>query len=236
MGKEFSIGFDDTSLSLPLNIFLYYHEFSFEELKLFLEFYASYVTFVGNVMVNPFTCDLAFDIDHMLHEFMWFPICGKKMDVTFEIDGYQLKTIKDWSTSKSAFEVGSFHGFTSFYKKSIKDLSTIAKSLIDVPKKMIGFIWETCSPCLEFAHNSTILYSSFEKTMEFLKYILFKDHDAIDANNMMFETELLTVGPAPTVASGLLLAPCLEVANLLRMVGSILPSPAGLEREKRMSP
>ncbi|KAI5649468.1 hypothetical protein M9H77_35473 [Catharanthus roseus] len=40
--------------------------FSFKELKLFLESYASYVTLVLNVMDNPLTCDLAFDIDHML--------------------------------------------------------------------------------------------------------------------------------------------------------------------------
>ncbi|KAI5652986.1 hypothetical protein M9H77_30173 [Catharanthus roseus] len=39
---------------------------SFKELKLFLELNASYVIFVGNCMVNPFTCELAFDIDHML--------------------------------------------------------------------------------------------------------------------------------------------------------------------------
>ncbi|KAI5662628.1 hypothetical protein M9H77_21951 [Catharanthus roseus] len=66
MGKELSIGLEDTSLSLSLNPFLLYHEFSFKELKLFLDLYASYVTLVRNVMVNPFTCDLAFVIDHML--------------------------------------------------------------------------------------------------------------------------------------------------------------------------
>ncbi|KAI5667357.1 hypothetical protein M9H77_17210 [Catharanthus roseus] len=35
-------------------------------IKLFLELYASYVTLDGNMMVNPLTCDLTFDIDHML--------------------------------------------------------------------------------------------------------------------------------------------------------------------------
>ncbi|KAI5677450.1 hypothetical protein M9H77_08400 [Catharanthus roseus] len=35
--------------------FLYYYEFSFKELKLFLELYAAFVTLAGNVMVNPFT-------------------------------------------------------------------------------------------------------------------------------------------------------------------------------------
>ncbi|KAI5650401.1 hypothetical protein M9H77_36406 [Catharanthus roseus] len=36
------------------------------ELNLCLELNAFYVTLVGNVRANPFTCDLAFDIDHML--------------------------------------------------------------------------------------------------------------------------------------------------------------------------
>ncbi|KAI5676013.1 hypothetical protein M9H77_06963 [Catharanthus roseus] len=36
------------------------------ELKLFFELYASYVTLVGNVMNNPFTCDLALYINRIL--------------------------------------------------------------------------------------------------------------------------------------------------------------------------
>ncbi|KAI5680964.1 hypothetical protein M9H77_02191 [Catharanthus roseus] len=63
MGKELSIGLEDTLLSLSLNPFLLYHEFSFKELKLFLDLYASYVTLVGNMM-----------------EFMWLLFCGKKMN------------------------------------------------------------------------------------------------------------------------------------------------------------
>ncbi|KAI5667711.1 hypothetical protein M9H77_17564 [Catharanthus roseus] len=56
IGKELNIGYEDISISLSLNLFLLYHDFSFKVLKLFLELYASYVTLVGNVMVNPFTC------------------------------------------------------------------------------------------------------------------------------------------------------------------------------------
>ncbi|KAI5682089.1 hypothetical protein M9H77_03317 [Catharanthus roseus] len=71
-----------------------------------------------------------------------------------------------WIIPKRAFVEKSFHGFTSFSKKSIKDLSTIARSLIDVTKKMLGFTWETCSPHLEFdcnkAYYPTTLLSSFE--------------------------------------------------------------------------
>ncbi|KAI5677093.1 hypothetical protein M9H77_08043 [Catharanthus roseus] len=64
IGKELNIGFEETSLSLSLNPFLLYREFSFKELKLFLELYASFVTV--KVMVSPFICEVAFDIDHML--------------------------------------------------------------------------------------------------------------------------------------------------------------------------
>ncbi|KAI5671334.1 hypothetical protein M9H77_11698 [Catharanthus roseus] len=65
MGKELSVGYEDTLISLSLNHFLLCHELSFKELKLFLELNSSYVILVGNCMVNPFTCELAPDIDHM---------------------------------------------------------------------------------------------------------------------------------------------------------------------------
>ncbi|KAI5650162.1 hypothetical protein M9H77_36167 [Catharanthus roseus] len=42
----------------------------------------------------------------------------------------------NWFNFKSTFEEESFYGFTSFYKKSIKDLNTIASLLVDLPKKM----------------------------------------------------------------------------------------------------
>ncbi|KAI5667930.1 hypothetical protein M9H77_17783 [Catharanthus roseus] len=64
--KELSIGYEDISISLSLNSFLLCHELSFKELKFFLELYASYVTLVGNLMFNPFTCQLSFNVSHML--------------------------------------------------------------------------------------------------------------------------------------------------------------------------
>ncbi|KAI5672423.1 hypothetical protein M9H77_12787 [Catharanthus roseus] len=66
MGKELSIGYEGTSISLPLNLFFLCHGFSFKELQLFLELNASYVIFVGNFMVYPVICEQALDIDHML--------------------------------------------------------------------------------------------------------------------------------------------------------------------------
>ncbi|KAI5676368.1 hypothetical protein M9H77_07318 [Catharanthus roseus] len=65
MGKELGIGYEDTSISLSLNPFLLCHEFSFKELKLFLELNASYMTLIGNLRVNLVTCEQALDVAHM---------------------------------------------------------------------------------------------------------------------------------------------------------------------------
>ncbi|KAI5671897.1 hypothetical protein M9H77_12261 [Catharanthus roseus] len=110
------------------------------------------------------------------------------------------QAIKDWLISNSAFDEKSLSGLTSFRESFIKELSTIASFFI------------------VFAHNSTILYYSFEvdygdnllmsfdltpfsidhalsfgevNKLEFDKYILFKDHDAIDAMLMTFEKKRL---------------------------------------------
>ncbi|KAI5681187.1 hypothetical protein M9H77_02414 [Catharanthus roseus] len=66
MVKELSIGFEDTSIRLSLNLLLLCHELSFHKLNIFLELYASYVTLIRNLIVNPLTCELALDVDHML--------------------------------------------------------------------------------------------------------------------------------------------------------------------------
>ncbi|KAI5676469.1 hypothetical protein M9H77_07419 [Catharanthus roseus] len=55
MGKKLSIGYDDTSISLSLNPFCYA-----------MKSYASSMTLIGNLMVNPFTCELALDVDRIL--------------------------------------------------------------------------------------------------------------------------------------------------------------------------
>ncbi|KAI5681818.1 hypothetical protein M9H77_03046 [Catharanthus roseus] len=48
-----------------------------------------------------------------------------------QVGAIMVQAIKDWLTSKSTFEGRSFYGFTSFYRKYIKDQSTITRSLID---------------------------------------------------------------------------------------------------------
>ena len=52
-----------------------------------------------------------------------------------KMDPEKVKSIKEWSSLRSMFEVRSFHGLTSFYRKFIRDFSGICALMMDIVKK-----------------------------------------------------------------------------------------------------
>jgi hypothetical protein len=61
--------------------------------------------------------------------------------VGIEVDEKKVKAIKEWPTPKSIIEVRSFHGLASFYRRFVKNFSTLAAPLTEVIKKNVGFHW-----------------------------------------------------------------------------------------------
>ncbi|KAJ8063485.1 hypothetical protein OCU04_007361 [Sclerotinia nivalis] len=58
------------------------------------------------------------------------------------MDPAKIKTIIDWKTPKNLTDVQMFIGFSNFYRRFIRDFSSIIRSMVNLTKKDVAFQWD----------------------------------------------------------------------------------------------
>ena len=69
--------------------------------------------------------------------FLGFVVSSKGI----EVDNSKVEAIRNWPTPTSVGHIRSFHGLAGFYRRFVKDFSTIACPLNELTKKNVSFTW-----------------------------------------------------------------------------------------------
>ncbi|KAF8047244.1 hypothetical protein N665_3134s0001 [Sinapis alba] len=89
-----------------------------------------------------------------------------------KVDEEKIKAVQDWPTPTTIGQVRSFHGLASFYRRFVKDFSTLAAPLTSVIKKDVAFKWgteqeEAFQKLKDSLTNAPVLVlPNFDKTFE----------------------------------------------------------------------
>ena len=90
-----------------------------------------------------------------------------------KMDPKKVKEIKEWPSPRSMFEVRSFHGLTSFYRKFIIDFSGICAPMMDTMKKKQKYFKWTEEDERSFnilkekiTERPVLVLANFEKTFQ----------------------------------------------------------------------
>jgi hypothetical protein len=89
-----------------------------------------------------------------------------------EVDDSKIEAIKSWPVPETVTKVRSFLGLAGFYRRFVKDFSTIAAPLHELTKKGVSFYWgpaqeqsfETLKDKL--THAPLLQLPNFDKTFE----------------------------------------------------------------------